>query len=156
LALFPAGLIVSGGLLIPGENHAWAASTNEGGTSPNRPVVVLGTGGQTGMEVVKSLAKEGIDTVTMTQSAQDPDIKLVDPQAKSYIQHYPDSVNVMDTNSLKAVLESVHASAIIFCASSSRLGGSVFDVDDTDVGNVALAAKALDAQLIVILALVVD
>jgi dTDP-4-dehydrorhamnose reductase len=108
------------------------------------------------MEVVKSLAKEGIYTVTMTRSARDPDVKLKDTQAKSYIQHYPDPVNVVDANSLKAVLESVHASAIIFCASSSRLGGSVFDVDDTGVGNAALAAKALDARLIVISALAVD
>jgi hypothetical protein len=159
LSLVPAGLIASGGLLIPGENHAWAASAaanNEWGTSPDRPVAVLGAGGKTGMEVAKSLAKEGIYTVTMTRSARDPSVKLDDPQAKSYIQHYPDPVNVVDADSLKAVLESVHASAIIFCASSSRLGGSVFDVDDTGVGNAALAAKALDARLIVISALAVD
>jgi hypothetical protein len=157
LSLVPAGLIVSGSLLIPGENHAWAASVaaNEWGTSPDRPVAVLGAGGRTGMEVAKALAKEGVYTVTMTRTARDPDVKL-DPQAKSYIQHYPDPVNVVDAGSLKAVLESVHPSAIIFCASSSRLGGSVFDVDDTGVGNAALAAKALDARLIVISALAVD
>jgi hypothetical protein len=157
LSLVPAGLLVSGGLLIPGENHAWAvsAAANEWGTTPDRPVVVLGAGGRTGMEVAKALAKEGIYTVTMTRSARDPDVKL-DPQAKSKIQHYPDPVNVVDADSLKAVLKSVHASAIIFCASSSRLGGSVFDVDATGVGNAALAAKALDARLIVISALAVD
>jgi hypothetical protein len=160
LSLVPAGLLVTGGFLIPGpgENHAWAASAaaaNEWGTSPGRPVVVLGAGGQTGKEVVKSLATQGIYTVTMTRSARDPDVKL-DPQDKSYIQHYPDPVNVVDADSLTAVLQSVHASAIIFCASSSRLGGSVFDVDDTGVGNAALAAKALNARLIVISALAID
>jgi nucleoside-diphosphate-sugar epimerase len=159
LSLTPIS-VASGCLLLGCEARpSWAASAEsfEWGTSPDSPVAVLGGGGRTGMEVARALAKQGIYAVTMTRTGRDPYqvIKLA-PEIKQYIQHYPEPVNVVDGDALKASLSKIHASAIVFCASSSKQGGTVFQVDDQGVGNAAAAAKELDVRLVVVSALAVD
>lgn len=127
------------------------------GSSPDRPIAILGASGRTGMEVAQALAKEGLYSVTMTRSGKDPfQIIKLKPEIKSYIQHFPNTVNVVDRESLKASLDQAHASGIIFCASASPKGGNAFEVDDKGVGNAAEAALDLNARLILVSALAVD
>jgi len=121
------------------------------------PVVVIGGGGRTGMEVAQELAKEGLYAVTMTRDGRDPfQIIKLPPDIKSHIAHYPDSVNVRQADNLLKALDNVHASAIIFCASASSRGGSAFEVDDEGAGNAAQAALSINARLVLISALAVD
>lgn len=80
----------------------------------------------------------------------------VAPEVKTNLNHFPDPVNVVDAVGLQQSLKAAGASAIVFCASASKQGGTAFQVDDEGVGNAAIAAKALGARLIVVSALAVD
>lgn len=133
------------------------ASATDVGTSPARPVAILGAGGGTGIEVAQTLAKEGLYTVTMTRTGRDPlhDFKLR-PEVQAFIEHYPDAVSVVQKESLKEALTKVQASAIVFCASASKQGGTAFEVDDQGVGNAAEVARDLNARFILVSALAVD
>ena len=128
-----------------------------GGNGPDRPVAVLGASGRAGMEVVRALANEGLYTVSMTRTGIDPYRVVKLPEAtKAYITHYPEKVNVVAQQSVEDAIAATHASAIIFCASASKQGGTAFEVDDQGVGNAAMVAKKLGARLVVISALAVD
>ena len=134
---------------------ARAASTPE--WKPKGPVVVLGAGGRTGMEVSVALAKAGIECVTTSRISRDPfQVIKLPGEVKSFITHYPESVNVVDAQGLEAAMKQIQPSAIIFCASASKQGGSAFQVDDEGVANAAKVAIANDARLVVVSALAVD
>lgn len=158
LSLAPAAMLGCG-TLMAGNNMAWAATSTPStwGATPDRPVAILGAYGRTGREVALALAKEGIYAVTMTRTGKDPYQKAKLPEdIKEHLAHYPNPVNVVDLDGLQEALIKMKASAIIFCASASAPGGTAFDVDDKGVGNAALAAKKLDARLVVVSALGVD
>ena len=120
-------------------------------------VAVIGAGGRTGMEVVQELARQGYSVATLTRTGKDPfQVIRLPPEVKDFIHHYAPPVNVVDTITLENALRSVGATAIIYCASASKQGGTAEDVDDIGVGNTAAVAKALKAKLILISALAVD
>ena len=120
-------------------------------------VAVIGAGGRTGMEVAQELARQGFSVATLTRTGKDPfQVIRLPPELKVLINHYAEPVNVLDTFTLENALRSVGATAIIYCASASKQGGTAEDVDDIGVGHVAAVAKVLKAKLILISALAVD
>lgn len=146
---------------VVASSSAWVLPTvafaTDVGTSPARPVAILGAGGGTGMEVAQALAKKGLYTVTMTRTGRDPfQAGKLRPEIQSFIEHYPDAVSVVQKELLKEALTKVQASAIIFCASASRQGGNAFEVDDQGVGNAAEVARDLNVRFILLSALAVD
>lgn len=144
-------ILVSTSMAIFGESSpAFAEAV---GSSPDRPVAILGGGGRTGKEVAAALAKEGIYGVTMTRTGKAP---LLPGYAKDFISHFPESVDVIDADGLAKAVQSIHASAIVFCASASSQGGTAFQVDDAGAQNAAMAAKSLDARYVLVSALGVD
>ena len=151
-ALFHAVVVSSSSWVLP-----TATLATDVGTSPVRPIAILGAGGGTGMEVAKTLAKEGLYTVTMTRTGRDPfrSVKL-SPEVQAFIEHYPDAVSVVRKESLREAVTRVQASAIIFCATASKQGGTAFEVDDQGVGNAAEVARDLNARFILLSALAVD
>jgi uncharacterized protein YbjT (DUF2867 family) len=141
-------------ICTPSQASAAAAAW---GASPERPVAVLGANGKTGMEVVQTLAKQGLYTVSMTRTGVDPFRVIKLPtDTKDYITHYAEPVDVVSIDSLQQAMQATKASAIIFCASSSRQGGTAFEVDDQGVANAAQVAKNVGARLVVISALALD
>lgn len=109
------------------------------------------------MEVAKALGKAGLFTCTMSRTGRNPFqvVKLKD-DIKSYISHYDDPVDVIVEDSLRSALTSVKASAVVYCASASKQGGTAFQVDDGGVANAAKVASELGARFVLISALAVD
>jgi len=143
------------------DNPAIAAVTNrkEVGTS-DHPIVIIGGGGRTGMEVAKALGNEGfgqMDCVTMTRTGNNPFqiIKLA-PTTQARIRSYNTKVDVRDPNSLSHAFDEVKPSVVVYAASASKQGGNSFDVDDAGVENVAKACHSINADFILISALAVD
>lgn len=140
----------------PSPSLAAAAKLSIGAT-PQNPVAILGAGGKTGMEVAQACAKDSMYCVTMSRSGRDPfKIVKLKPEIQDYITHYEDGVNVLDKDGMEQALRGVGASAIVYCASASRQGGTAFQVDDEGVGNAAQVAKDLGARLILVSALAID
>lgn len=141
-----------------------AAATTKYGSSPDRPVAVIGANGRTGMEVVQALAKQGIYTVTFTRTGKDPfHLVKLPPNLKEYVQHYDQGGNgsggavVMPNEaSLREAVEATHASALVYCASASKQGGTAAQVDGQGVGVAAKVAQQAGARLVVLSALAVD
>jgi dTDP-4-dehydrorhamnose reductase len=125
--------------------------------SIERPVAVIGANGRTGMEVVQALARQGMYAVTFTRTGTDP-FRLVKlpPDLKPYVQHYAQAVALPSEANLRDAVTSSHASALIYCASASKQGGTSSQVDDVGVGIAAKVAKEANARLVVISALAVD
>ena len=125
--------------------------------SLERPVAVIGANGRTGMEVVQALARSGLYTVTFTRTGTDP-FRLVKlpPDLKDYVRHYDQAVALPSEESIRNAVMSCHVSALIYCASASKQGGTSSQVDDEGVGVAAKIAKEANARLVVISALAVD
>jgi hypothetical protein len=136
---------------------SFAASEPAIGSTAENPVAIIGAGGKTGMAVAQALAEAGLYCVTMSRSGRDPftNVKLK-AEVQPFIQHYETGVSVLEKETMEAALKEVHASAIIYCASASRQGGTAFQVDDEGVGNAAEAALDLKARFILVSALAVD
>ena len=140
--------------LLVGKPAAATASNNSSTMySTERPVAILGGGGRLGKEVAAALAKEGLYGVAMTRTGKAPVLR---ENVKEFVQPYAQPVNVNDADGLMKAMQSIHASAIVYCASASAQGGTAFQVDDEGVANAAAAAKALDARFILVSALGVD
>jgi len=136
---------------------AAAAADAALGSTPENPIVIIGASGKTGMEVAQALAREGLYCVTMSRSGRNPfKVVKLKPEVQSFIQHYDAGVNVLERESLEQALKDVNASAIIYCASASKQGGTAYQVDDEGVGYAAQAALDLKARLILVSALAVD
>jgi hypothetical protein len=156
--LSQAGRAITGAWVL--SNQPWlagAASFRKFENSLDRPVAVIGANGRTGMEVVQALARQGLYTVTFTRTGADP-FRLVKlpPDLKTYVQHYEQPVALPSEESLRDAVTSCHASALIYCASASRQGGTSFQVDDVGVGVAAKISDEAKARLVVISALAVD
>ena len=125
--------------------------------SLERPVAVIGANGRTGMEVVQALARQGLYAVTFTRTGTDP-FRLVKlpPDLKTYVRHYEKAVALPSEESFRDAVMSCHASALIYCASASKQGGTSSQVDDEGVGVAAKIAKEANGRLVVISALAVD
>jgi dTDP-4-dehydrorhamnose reductase len=93
----------------------------------------------------------------MTRTGRPPvqPVRLT-PEVQSFLQHYPGPVSVTQKDALREALTKVHASAIIFCASASKNGGSASEVDDVGVGLAAEVARDLSARFLLVSALAVD
>eukprot|EP00584_Thalassiosira_punctigera_P008814 CAMPEP_0172544508 /NCGR_PEP_ID=MMETSP1067-20121228/14651_1 /TAXON_ID=265564 ORGANISM="Thalassiosira punctigera, Strain Tpunct2005C2" /NCGR_SAMPLE_ID=MMETSP1067 /ASSEMBLY_ACC=CAM_ASM_000444 /LENGTH=338 /DNA_ID=CAMNT_0013331083 /DNA_START=171 /DNA_END=1183 /DNA_ORIENTATION=+ len=130
-----------------------AAAISESSYSADRPVAILGGGGRTGKEVAIALARQGMHGVAMTRTGKSPRLS---EYTKDFVQIYPEPVNVCDAEGLLKAMQSVGASAIVYCASASAQGGNAFQVDDVGVANAAAAAKTLDARFVLVSALGVD
>ena len=109
------------------------------------------------MEVARALGMSGIYTSTLTRTGRDPFqvVKLKD-NVKSFIEHYNKPVDVVSETSLEDALNTLQASAIIYCASASKQGGTAFEVDGDGVARAAKIAKDLGARFILISALALD
>jgi len=132
--------------------------TSDFGTA-DRPIAIIGGGGRTGMAVAEALAgPEGLMyTMVMTRSGSDPfKIIKLPPDIKERVRHYPNPVDVRDSEKVLAALEEVNASGVIFAASASKQGGNSMEVDNIGVGNVASAAKKIGCRLILVSALALD
>lgn len=128
------------------------------GSSAQHPVVVIGAGGRTGMEVSEALAKQGLYTMTMTRTGRDPfQIVKLKPDIKSYIAHFPSPLDMTASpDSLQQILTDTKASAIVYCASASKQGGNAFQVDGDGVGTMARIAATMGARFVLVSALAVD
>eukprot|EP00547_Thalassionema_nitzschioides_P000481 CAMPEP_0194206128 /NCGR_PEP_ID=MMETSP0156-20130528/5232_1 /TAXON_ID=33649 /ORGANISM="Thalassionema nitzschioides, Strain L26-B" /LENGTH=342 /DNA_ID=CAMNT_0038932563 /DNA_START=33 /DNA_END=1061 /DNA_ORIENTATION=- len=121
------------------------------------PIVVIGAGGRTGMEVTKELSKLGLTVVTTTRTGKDPfQIVKLKEDIQSRISNYPNPTSVTSIDSIRDALTSIKPAGVIYCASASKQGGTSFQVDDEGVGNVAQIAKEQKARFILISALAVD
>jgi uncharacterized protein YbjT (DUF2867 family) len=126
-------------------------------TTAKGVVAVIGAGGRTGMEVTQELVRQGYSVATLTRTGKDPLQRMkIAPDLQQNIHHVSQPINVIDTTALESALTSVGATAIIYCASASRLGGTTTEVDDVGVGNAAQVAKTLKARMVLISALAVD
>lgn len=133
------------------------AASSQYGDSPDHPVAVIGASGRTGMEVVQALAEHGIYAVTLTRTGTDPFRLVKLPSTlKPFVEHYDAPVALPSQDALQDAMIATHASALIYCASASKQGGTSSQVDDVGVGVAAQVAQALKAKLVVISALAVD
>lgn len=123
------------------------------GSLPDRPVAILGGGGKTGKEVAAALAREGMYGVAMSRTGKPP---VLPGYTKDFVQPYPGPVDVCDSDGLVKAMHTIHASAIVYCASASSKGGNAFQVDDAGVANAATAAKELGVRFVLVSALGVD
>jgi NAD(P)-dependent dehydrogenase (short-subunit alcohol dehydrogenase family) len=120
-------------------------------------VAIIGGNGRTGKAVAETLAKAGINAVTLTRSGKDPYqvIKLAE-SVKANLSHYDSPVDVRDVAALAKAVADVKATTIVFAASASRQGGNSFEVDAQGVANAAQVAKDAKAKLIIISSIAVD
>lgn len=142
-----AGIVAGSSLLAPLQ-----ASAKDG------PVVVLGAGGKTGMEVVQALVAQGLPAVSTTRTGKNPFelAKMVPDDVKSKITHFPDPVDVLSGDSLHQVMANIKPAGVIYCASASKNGGSAAQVDGQGVALAAQAAQDAGARFVLISALAVS
>lgn len=155
--LSAVGRVMTAAALATWSPSAALAASSNLGDSPDHPVAVIGAGGRTGMEVVQALAKQGIYSVTFTRTGNDP-FRLVKlpPNLKPFVEHYEIPVALPSKDALQTAMSASHASALIYCASASKQGGTASQVDDLGVGVAAEVAQARKARLVVLSALAVD
>jgi len=146
-------LLLSSMSVIIGSPPAAFAEGVSVGSSPEKPVAILGGGGKTGKEVAAALAKEGMYGIAMSRTGKPP---VLPGYTKDFVQLYPEPVDVCDGDTLVKAMQTIHASAIVYCASASSKGGNAFQVDDVGVANAAAAAKALGVRFVLVSALGVD
>ncbi|GMH74518.1 hypothetical protein TrST_g2279 [Triparma strigata] len=116
-------------------------------------VLVLGASGRSGMSTIEACLKRSIPCTSATRTGSDP-FKVVKLD-KSYYTPYPSPVDVTDLSSLKAVIEAVKPTAIVYAASASKKGGNAQEVDYGGVKNV-VEVLPKSTRLVLISALAVD
>lgn len=160
--------VLSSGVVTRHLRHAFAANANAAminapaaiGTA-DRPVVIVGGGGRTGMAVAESVADPGfgnMNAVTLSRSGKDPFKIIKLPQAtKDHLRHRDEPFDVREPQeTISASLRALSPSVVVYAASASRQGGNTAEVDDTGVEKVALACKEIGAIFVLISALAVD
>jgi len=164
-----AGVITSG-VVNTHLKHAFAANANAAtmdvvpeailGTA-DRPVVIVGGGGRTGMAVAEAVADPAfgnMHAITLSRSGRDPFGIIKLPQAtKDHLKHNEAGFDVRDSQeTLSASLKTLSPSVVVYAASASRQGGTTSEVDDAGVEKVARACKEIGAVFVLISALAVD
>lgn len=127
--------------------------------TPDRPVLILGGSGRTGMLVAETLAGPLVkmNTVISTRSGSDPfKIVRLPSDVASRLTPYPNPVDVRDKDALAKAMRDVRPGAVVFAASASKKGGSASEVDDSGVENAAMACRDLGARLVLVSSLAVD
>lgn len=165
--ILAAGGISSSIVLTAGTCQPTTAVASAGSTqsqpygTPDKPVLILGGNGRTGMQVVESLASgsvgQAMHVVVTTRTGKDPFAKIKLPtDTKDYIASYSDSVDVRSLDSIMKAVKDTNAGAIVFAASASKSGGNAAQVDGDGPTNAAKAAKATGAKLVLVSALALD
>lgn len=109
------------------------------------PVVVLGSGGKTGKQIVDILAREGIQVrPTLRDPNNKNDLRIV---GENILPAQRADVTKLD--SLEPVIKD--ASAVIFAASASSKGGNAEQVDFNGVKNVANECVRLNIPRLVVI-----
>uniref|UniRef100_A0A7S2GU80 NAD(P)-binding domain-containing protein n=1 Tax=Helicotheca tamesis TaxID=374047 RepID=A0A7S2GU80_9STRA len=138
----------------------FAASADGPGSTPEKPIVILGGGGRSGMAVAECLISSQASryVVTTTRTGKDPfQIVRLPPEMKQRLSSYDKPVDVNDVDSIRRVLKDTGASGVVFAASASKAGGNASQIDDVGVENAAIACRDVGgARLVVISALAVD
>jgi len=151
-------LVASSSCMLPWKAIATEPS-NIGIGTPERPIVIIGGGGRTGMAVAEAVAGEigQMNAVIMTRTGDDPFRSIKKPPTmRARLQSYSKPVDVRDDAGVVAALKEVTPSTVVFVASASKKGGNASDVDDIGVGIVAKAAQTVGAKIILVSALAVD
>lgn len=159
---------ISSGVVTRHIKHAFAANVHAAmidtptaiGTA-DRPVVIVGGGGRTGMAVAEAVADPGfgnMHAITLSRSGRDPFQIVKLPQAtKDHLRHRDEPFDVRESQeTISASLQALSPSVVVYAASASRQGGSSSEVDDAGVEKVALACKEVGAIFVLISALAVD
>ncbi len=126
-----------------------------------KPVVIVGGSGRTGMAVAEAVADPGfgnMHAVTLSRSGRDPFQIVKLPKAtKDHLKHKDEPFDVRDSQAaISASLKALSPSVVVYAASASRQGGNSFEVDDAGVEKVAQACKEIGAIFVLISALAVD
>ena len=140
---------------------ASAASALPSYGSPDRPVLIVGGNGRTGMQVAETLASgtfgKPMTVVVTTRTGKDPFAKIKLPSdIKNRIVPYDSSVDVRNLDSIMAAVKNTKAGAVVYAASASKAGGNAAQVDGDGPANAARAARAQRAKLVLISALALD
>ena len=130
------------------------------GTS-DKPVVIVGGSGRTGMAVAEAVADPAfgnMHAVTLSRSGRDPFQIVKLPKAtKDHLKHNEKPFDVRDSQAaISSSLKALSPSVVVYAASASRQGGNSFEVDDAGVEKVAQACKEMGAIFVLISALAVD
>ncbi len=163
-----AGVLTSG-VVNRHLKHAFASTSNANAAmieestigTPDKPVVIVGGSGRTGMAVAEAVADPGfgnMHAVTLSRSGRDPFQIVKLPKAtKDHLKHRDEPFDVRDSQAaISASLRALSPSVVVYAASASRQGGNSFEVDDAGVEKVALACKESGAIFVLISALAVD
>ena len=122
------------------------------GESATPSVLVLGASGRTGMSVVSECLSRGIPVTAATRSGTDP-FKVIKLDKTNY-KPYATGVDVKDAAAVKAAVDAVNPTIVVFAASASKKGGNAKEVDFLGPKNVASAVGP--RKLILISALAVS
>jgi len=106
------------------------------------------------MSTIEACLKRGIPCTSATRTGSDP-FKVVKLDSKSNYFPYPNPVDVKDISELKAVVEAVKPTAVVYAASASKRGGNAEEVDYGGVKNV-VEVLPKSTRLVLISALAVD
>jgi len=162
--------VLSSGVVTPHIKHAFALPANAAtigaakasaiGTA-DRPVVIVGGTGRTGMAVAEMVADPRVgsmNAVTLSRSGRDPfQIVKLPPATKEHLRHSEAPFDVREPQeTVSASLKALSPSVVVYAASASRQGGTASDVDDLGVEKVALACREIGAIFVLISALAVD
>jgi len=162
--------VLSSGVVTQHLKHAFAlpadaatigaAKTSAIGTA-DRPVVIVGGTGRTGMAVAEMVADPqlgNMNAVTLSRSGRDPfQIVKLPPATKEHLRHNEAPFDVREPQeTISASLKALSPSVVVYAASASRQGGNASDVDDFGVEKVALACREIGAIFVLISALAVD
>ena len=168
--------VLSSGVVTRHLKHAFALSSSSNnaanaatiGTAKasaigtaDRPVVIVGGGGRTGMAVAEMVADPrfgNMDAVTLSRSGRDPfQIVKLPAATKEHLRHDDAPFDVREPQeTVSAALKALSPSVVVYAASASRQGGTASDVDDFGVEKVALACREIGAIFVLISALAVD
>jgi hypothetical protein len=127
----------------------------------DRPVVIVGGGGRTGMAVAEAVADPAfgnMHAITLSRSGRDPfGIVKLPLATKDHLMHREEGFDVRESQeTISASLKALSPSVVVYAASASRQGGTTSEVDDAGVEKVAKACKEIGAIFVLISALAVD
>jgi len=108
------------------------------------PVVVIGAGGKTGKECVRSLLRRGLPCIAASRGELQLD---VDKENENLLKY--SLINVADGDSLAQVIQP-GVGGVIFAASASKKGGNPKEVDFQGLVNVAKACVAAQVPRLVV------
>lgn len=151
------GSTVSSAAIVNYFVNAAEAKTEKAAVTKPEVVAIIGGGGRSGMDVATTLARNGVQAVTLTRTGTDPFKIIKLPEStKANLKHYAPPVDVRDQASVDNAIKEIGATSIVFAASASKRGGTAFEIDQDGAANAAMVAKKYGTSLIVISSLAID